>query len=122
MRILERKVEELVAQQPYQSRQTEEPVLTPLLNHSSTSSTAPGASQWPASTGIPSSLGLAGSTPVPVSSVRVNSIDGETRDIIDRNAVTPELAQILLDRFRTSGSQQFPFVVIPANAPLEAVR
>lgn len=49
-------------------------------------------------------------------------MDGQTRDIVDRGVMTPDLAQLLLDRFRANAIQQFPFVVIPDEIPLDVVR
>ncbi|KAF2103559.1 hypothetical protein NA57DRAFT_53074 [Rhizodiscina lignyota] len=57
-----------------------------------------------------------------VSSTGVNIVDRENGDIIGRGTVTPEIAQVLLDRFRNHGTQQFPFVVVPAGASLDSVR
>ena len=46
----------------------------------------------------------------------------EAGDVVDREVISEELARNLLDRYRTHGISQFPFVVLPANAPLDAVR
>jgi len=48
--------------------------------------------------------------------------DEQSRDIVDCGIMTAELAQLLLDRFRANAVQQFPFIVIPDDMPLEAVR
>ena len=118
LQVLERKVKELATRQEYQPHR----ISTRLFDHDTDSSTSLGASQWSTSTGSPSNLALTGSTQPLISSIGVNNSDKETGDIIDRNVVTQELAQLLLDRFRTNAAQQFPFVIISADASLEAVR
>jgi hypothetical protein len=118
LQMLERKVEELAARQEYQPRQ----MSARLFNHNTDSSTSPGVSQRSTSAGTPSNSGPLGSTQSRISSIGVNNPDSEIGDIVDRGVITQELAQLLLDRFRTNAAQQFPFVTIPVGASLNAVR
>jgi hypothetical protein len=122
LQILERKIEDLAARQELQPPQPQGPVPTRLFNPDTSSPTRLGVSQWSTSAGTPSSAGLLGSTPSHSSSIEINNAGRETGDIVDRGVVAQDLAQVLLDRFRINAAQQFPFVVIPADASLEAVR
>jgi hypothetical protein len=122
LHMLERKVEELAARREHQSQQTQRSMSTNLFNTDTSSPTRPSVSQWSTSTGTSTSAELAGSTLSNISSVGINNAEREVGDIIDRGVVTQELAQVLLDRFRTKAAQQFPFVIIPADASVEAVR
>jgi hypothetical protein len=88
---------------------------TRAFNHGTGSSTSPGVSQWATTATNSSSAGMADTPLSHISSVG-------TGDIIDRGVVTQEVAQILLDRFRTNAAQQFPFVVISADTSMESVR
>ena len=57
-----------------------------------------------------------------MSSTWTQNYELEAYDVVERGIITEELARILLDRFCTNGICQFPFVVLPSDAPLENIR
>lgn len=114
-------MEELVARHESQLHRPEELVPTHLVGDSS-NITSPIASRKRWETSTPSNSGLNSNATSQASSVRGGSVGKESGDIIDRGILTPELTQVLLDRFRTNAPRQFPFVIIPADASLGTVR
>jgi hypothetical protein len=119
LQALERKIEELAARQDHQLHHTQESMPTQLFNHETRASTSSGVSQWSISADTPSSSEQISGIPSANSSAGATKDNG---DILDRGVVTQELAQALLDRFRANGAQQFPFVAIPADMSLQAIR
>ena len=112
--MLEQKIDELAARQPDQTHIPQGSSMpTRLRSHEIGSLPSPGTTQWqtPAS-----------STSSRIPSLRAPEPSAETEDIIERGIVTRELAQVLLDRFRANGVCQFPFVVVPLDTTLQALR
>jgi hypothetical protein len=122
LQILERKLEELAARQDFRPQQRQGSMPARLVSHETGSSTSPGVSQWSTTATNTSSAGMVDTPSSHISSSGSNNAERASGDIIDRGVVTEQIAQILLDRFRTHGAPQFPFVVISADISLDAVR
>jgi hypothetical protein len=105
---LERRVEELAAHQASRLNHPQTPAPIDAV-YSSTNSTV--GKSFEGSSGLS-----------PMSPIGVNGADGEIGDVVDRGLVTLESAQLLLNRFRGSATQQFPFVVIPPGIPSNRIR
>lgn len=116
-------MEELAARQEYPPRGPQGSTPTRLSSDAGGTPNVPDRiPQWPNRVDSPSHSGLAGGTPSGILSSTVSNADGQAGDIVDRGLITQELAQVLLDRFRATAASQFPFVVIPADSSVEAVR
>jgi hypothetical protein len=116
---LERKVEELVAKQkantyesPSHAKDLDAKEISPVTI----------AGQWVSHARVPIPSEVSGPTTSRTTSTADGSVERNTADIIERGILTEEHAQTLLDRFRTRGTQYFPFVVIPADVSLYTVR
>ncbi len=114
LQLLEQRIDELVARQNDQTRIPQGSSMpTRLRSHEIGSLPSPGTVQGQTP---------AASTSSRISSLRAMDANAETDDIIERGIVTRELAQVLLDRFRANGMCQFPFVVVPPDTTLPALR
>lgn len=123
MQSLEKKVDGLVSllgRQPHNEipldrfRQTETSPTTPIISEIRRSYGSLGAA---AAAATPSTSSSSQQTPNGATSEK-----GEASDVIDRGLVTLELAQQMLDRYRFTAIQYFPYVILNPDASLGSMR